>query len=51
VSSYQVRVRSYAQQAVVEVEALVFRGHSEVVDADLTDYFGSPTVRSEQLRK
>jgi RNA-directed DNA polymerase len=30
-----------AQQAVVEVEALVFRGHSEVVDADLTDYFGS----------
>jgi len=29
------------QQAVVEVEALVFRGHSEVVDADLTDYFGS----------
>jgi RNA-directed DNA polymerase len=30
-----------AQQAVVEVEALVFRGHPEVVDADLADYFGS----------
>src|SRR5947199_575048 len=29
------------QQAVVEVEALLFRGHPEVVDADLTDYFGS----------
>jgi RNA-directed DNA polymerase len=26
---------------VVEVEALVFRGHPEVVDADLADYFGS----------
>ena len=30
-----------AQQAVVEVEELVFRGHPEVVDADLADYFGS----------
>ena len=30
-----------AQQAVVEVEALLFRGHPEVVDADLADYFGS----------
>jgi group II intron reverse transcriptase/maturase len=30
-----------AQQAVVEVEAELFRGHSEVVDADLADYFGS----------
>ena len=29
------------QQAVVEVEALLFRGHPEVVDADLADYFGS----------
>jgi retron-type reverse transcriptase len=26
---------------VVEVEALLFRGHPEVVDADLADYFGS----------
>jgi RNA-directed DNA polymerase len=30
-----------AQQAVVEVEGLLFRGHPEVVDADLSDYFGS----------
>src|SRR6201992_533239 len=27
--------------AVVEVEELVFRGHPDVVDADLADYFGS----------
>jgi retron-type reverse transcriptase len=30
-----------AQQAAVEVEELVFRGHPDVVDADLADYFGS----------
>jgi hypothetical protein len=30
-----------AQQAVVEVEELLFRGHTDVVDADLADYFGS----------
>ena len=30
-----------AQQAVVDVEELVFRGHPDVVDADLADYFGS----------
>jgi group II intron reverse transcriptase/maturase len=30
-----------AQQAVVEVEELLFRGHPDVVDADLADYFGS----------
>ena len=30
-----------AQQAVVAVEELLFRGHPEVVDADLADYFGS----------
>jgi retron-type reverse transcriptase len=27
--------------AVVDVEALLFRGHQEVVDVDLADYFGS----------
>ena len=27
-----------AQQAVVDVEELVFRGHPDVVDADLADY-------------
>jgi RNA-directed DNA polymerase len=30
-----------AQQAVVEVGALLDHGHPEVVDADLADYFGS----------
>src|SRR5213075_2975683 len=30
-----------AQQAVVEVQGLLYRGHPEVVDADLADYFGS----------
>ena len=30
-----------AQQAAVEVEELLFRGHREVVDADLADFFGS----------
>src|SRR5215467_13441997 len=30
-----------AQQAVVEVEERVFRGHPDVVDADLADYFRS----------
>jgi len=30
-----------AQQAVVEVEELLFRGHPEIADADLADYFGS----------
>jgi RNA-directed DNA polymerase len=30
-----------AQQAVLEVQETLFRGHPEVVDADLADYFGS----------
>jgi RNA-directed DNA polymerase len=30
-----------AQQTLVEVEELLFRGHPEAVDADLADYFGS----------
>jgi len=38
---YAYRRGRNAQQAVVEVEALLFRGHPEVVDADLADYFGS----------
>ena len=38
---YAYRPGRNAQQAVVDVEALVFRGHPEVVDADLADYFGS----------
>ncbi|MGY8685323.1 hypothetical protein Q2941_47510 [Bradyrhizobium sp. UFLA05-153] len=38
---YAYRPRRNAQQAVVEVEEQLFRGHPEVVDADLADYFGS----------
>jgi RNA-directed DNA polymerase len=38
---YAYRPRRNAQQAVVEVEELLFRGHPDVVDADLSDYFGS----------
>ena len=38
---YAYRSGRNAQQAVVEVEELLFRGHPEVVDADLADYFGS----------
>jgi RNA-directed DNA polymerase len=30
-----------AQQAVTEVEETLFRGYSDVVDADLADYFGN----------
>ncbi len=38
---YAYRPRRNAQQAVGEVEERMFRGHSDVVDADLSDYFGS----------
>jgi RNA-directed DNA polymerase len=38
---YAYRPGRNAQQAVIEVEETLFRGHSEVVDADLADYFGS----------
>ena len=38
---YAYRAGRNAQQAVIEVEELLFRGHREVVDADLADYFGS----------
>jgi RNA-directed DNA polymerase len=38
---YAYRPGRRAQQAVIEVEELLFRGHPEVVDADLADYFGS----------
>jgi group II intron reverse transcriptase/maturase len=38
---YAYRTGRNAQQAVVEVEEQLFRGHPEVVDADLADYFGS----------
>ncbi len=38
---YAYRAGRNAQQAAVEVEELLFRGHRQVVDADLADYFGS----------
>ena len=38
---YGYRAGRNAQQAAVEVEELLFRGHPDVVDADLADYFGS----------
>jgi len=38
---YAYRAGRNAQQAVVEAEELLFRGHPDVVDADLADYFGS----------
>jgi RNA-directed DNA polymerase len=38
---YAYRPGRNAQQAVTEVDALLLRGHPEVVDADLADYFGS----------
>ena len=38
---YAYRHGRNAQQAVAEVGELLFRGHPDVVDADLADYFGS----------
>ena len=38
---YAYRPGRNAQQAAIEVGETLFRGHSEVVDADLADYFGS----------
>jgi RNA-directed DNA polymerase len=38
---YGYRPGRNAQQAVTEVQALMHRGHPEIVDADLADYFGS----------
>ena len=38
---YAYRPGRNAQQAVIKAEELMYRGHPEVVDADLADYFGS----------
>jgi RNA-directed DNA polymerase len=41
IEQYAYRSGRNAQQAVVDVQELLFRDHPEVVDADLADYFGS----------
>src|SRR4030088_1424001 len=46
---YAYRRGRNAQQAVVELEELLFRGHPEVADAALADYFGS-TPHAELLK-
>jgi RNA-directed DNA polymerase len=38
---YAYRQGRNAQQAVIDAEATLYRGHLDVVDADLADYFGS----------
>jgi group II intron reverse transcriptase/maturase len=38
---YAYRPQRNAQQAVVDVQEQMFHGHLDVVDADLSDYFGS----------
>src|SRR5215470_8987317 len=38
---YAYRPGRNAQQAVVEVQGLLYRGHPEVVDADLADYLNA----------
>lgn len=38
---YAYRPRRNAQQAIVEVQEQMYRGHPDVVDADLSDYFGT----------
>jgi RNA-directed DNA polymerase len=52
---YAYRAGRNAQQAVIEVEELLFRGHPEVVDADLADYLdGSsnyPPVPGETAKR
>ena len=46
---YAYRPGRNAQQAVVEVEELLFRGHPDVVDADLADYYGSIPHRGHRF--
>jgi RNA-directed DNA polymerase len=45
---YAYRPGRSAQQAAIEVEELLFRGHRDVVDADLADFFGS-SCRNDEI--
>ena len=46
---YAYRSGRNAQQAAIEVEEHLYHGHPDVVDADLTDYFG--TIPHAELLK
>jgi RNA-directed DNA polymerase len=46
---YAYREGRNAQQAVIEAQGTLYRGHLDVVDADLADYFGS-IPHSELMR-
>ena len=46
---YAYRPGRNAQQAAGEIKDQLFRGHLDVVDADLSDYFGS--IRHAELLK
>jgi hypothetical protein len=48
--AFAVEAAAVTQQAVVEVEERLFRGHLEVVDADLADYFESIPHAELRLR-
>ena len=47
---YAYRAARNAQQAVVEVEELVFRGHPDVVDADLADVLGGCFILPQLMK-
>src|ERR1035441_8090099 len=51
---YAYRAGRNAQQAVIDAEETLYKGHLDVVDADLADYFGSiphaDLMRSEERR-
>jgi RNA-directed DNA polymerase len=43
---YAYRPRRNAQQAIVEVQEQMYRGHPDVIDADLSDYFGTKSANA-----
>ena len=46
-SAYGYRPKRSGTDAIKEVHRLVCRGYSDVVDADLSTYFGAPGDRQE----